>query len=151
MLLNALTSHIWKQVWPLSPDIQPTYRKKGYDLFRPVQRTIGQRTQWKICEATFTPLLNDSIQHQISVNTWEHSSVQVANGPKGSEAAQTCQTARTDRSDRFLGFRRNRSSRGITITLTWWKTVRFASKPAKDNCRIAYPTSPPGVCLVVDL
>ena len=33
-------------------------------------------------------------------------------------AAQTGQTARSDRSDRFLGFHRNRSSRGITITFT---------------------------------
>ena len=47
---------------------------------------------------------------QISVNTREHSSVQVANGPKGSEAVQTGQTG-------FLGFARiGRLERGIYHT-----------------------------------
>ena len=38
---------------------------------------------------------------QISVNTREHSSVRVANGPKDSEAAQTGPIARANRSDLF--------------------------------------------------
>ena len=47
---------------------------------------------------------------QISVNTREHSSVQVANGPKGSEAVQTGQTG-------VLGFARiGRLERGIYHT-----------------------------------
>jgi hypothetical protein len=76
---------------------------------------------------------------QISVNTWKHPSMRVAIETKGGEAAQTGQTARADQSDRFLGFRQNRSSRVITITLMWWKIVRFTSKPTKDNQR-AYMT-----------
>ena len=38
---------------------------------------------------------------QISINTWEHSSVRVANGPKGSEAVQTDQTGWANWSYRF--------------------------------------------------
>ena len=87
-------------------------------------RITGQYFTLFYCYQTFITLLLT----QVSANTREHSSVWVANRPKGTKAVQTDWA---DRSDRFLGFRWNWSSRGITITLTWWRTARFTSKSAK--------------------